>query len=192
MQAASLSPEYFDALYDRSDDPWSFESSAYEREKYDRTVAALGGRRYESALEIGCSVGVLTADLATAAQALLATDVSEKALERARVRNKLKTNVRFERRVLPGDFPPGAFDLIVLSEVGYYWSDADLALARDRFAEALVPGGDLALVHFLPKVADYVRDGDAVHAAFLSDGRFVSVRSERAERYRIDILRRSA
>lgn len=189
MQAASLSPGYFDALYDRSDDPWSFESSAYEREKYDRTIAALGGRRYESALEIGCSVGVLTADLATVAQALLATDVSEKALARARVRNKLEPNVRFERRVLPGDFPAGAFDLIVLSEVGYYWSDADLALARDRFAEALVPGGDLALVHFLPKVDEYVRDGDAVHGAFLNDGRFARVRSERAERYRIDILR---
>jgi SAM-dependent methyltransferase len=192
MQGASLSPRYFDALYERSDDPWSFETSAYERDKYDRTIASLGGRRYESALEIGCSVGVLTADLATVTQALLATDVSEKALARARARNRRNANVRFERRVLPGDFPPGAFDLIVLSEVGYYWSDADLDLARDRFAGALVPGGDLALVHFLPKVDDYVRDGDAVHAAFLNDGRLARVHYELAERYRIDILRRPA
>ena len=33
-----------------------------------------------------------------------------------------------------------------------------------------------------------VRDGDAVHATFLADPRFVPLRQLRAERYRIDVL----
>ena len=33
----------FDELYERSADPWSYESSDYEREKYASTLAALPG-----------------------------------------------------------------------------------------------------------------------------------------------------
>ena len=73
-------------------------------------------------------------------------------------------------------------------EVGYYWSDADLALARDTIAERLLPEGELLLVHFLPHVDDYVREGDAVHEAFLADGRFEPAEHFRAERYRLDLL----
>jgi hypothetical protein len=86
--------------------------------------------------------------------------------------------------------PAGRFDLVTCCEVGYYWSDADLDAARHRIAEALLPGGDLLLVHFLPRVDEYVRDGDAVHAAFLADERFGRIGTARAERYRLDLLRR--
>ncbi len=189
MATSSLQPAYFDALYEENPDPWSFETSPYELAKYDRTTALLGERHYRSGLEIGCSVGVLTADLARHVDGLLSVDVSARALARARERNAAARNVRFERRRIPAEFPKERFDLIVLSEVGYYWSDDDLTAARDAIARALEPGGDLVLVHYLPKVADYVRDGDAVHAAFLSDARFESVRGERAERYRIDVVR---
>jgi predicted TPR repeat methyltransferase len=192
MASSSLESAYFDNLYAESDDPWSFETSAYEREKYARTIAAMASRSYASAFEIGCSVGVLTDSLARHAKRLLSIDVSARAIERARERNAANANVRFEIRRLPADFPDERFDLIVLSEVAYYWSDADLALARDGIAEHLEACGDLLLVHFLPKVEDYVRDGDAVHAVFLDDPRFERVRGERAERYRIDVLRRRA
>jgi hypothetical protein len=41
-------------------------------------------------------------------------------------------------------------------------------------------------VHFLPKVPEYPRDGDDVHAAFLADPRFMHAEAYRAERYRLD------
>ena len=88
----------------------------------------------------------------------------------------------------PAAVPAGPFDLIVMSEVAYYWSDADLGTAID-FAAASGAGTTVELVHFLPKVDDYVRDGDDVHAAFLSDARFEAIERARAERYRIDVLR---
>jgi hypothetical protein len=44
------------------------------------------------------------------------------------------------------------------------------------------------MVHFLPRVDDYVRPGDDVHEAFLRDGRFERREHVRAERYRLDLL----
>ena len=46
--------------------PGNLRPVAYEREKYDLTLAALPEARYASALEVGCSIGVLTHDLAHA------------------------------------------------------------------------------------------------------------------------------
>ena len=57
----SIEPEYFEALYKDKGDPWEFETSAYEAAKYDETLAALPKERFESALEVGCANGVLTA-----------------------------------------------------------------------------------------------------------------------------------
>jgi SAM-dependent methyltransferase len=184
----SLDAAYFDRVYAGSSDPWHFATSPYEHGKYDATLAALGDRHFASAFEIGCSIGVLTARLAERCDALLSVDINPKALDAARSRCAALPNVRFAQMTVPREFPDARFDLIVLSEVAYYWSDEDLALARDRIAGS-APGGLLELVHFLPKVEDYVRDGDAVHEAFLNDSRFARVGHARAEHFRIDLLR---
>jgi SAM-dependent methyltransferase len=185
----TLSREYFETIYDGADDPWSFATSDYEAEKYARSLAALRPA-YATAFEIGCSIGVFTQHLAERCSVLLAVDISERALERARARCAALPQITFSRAAFPHDDPQCRFDLITCCEVAYYWSDADLALARDRIAADLMPGGDLLLVHWLPKVDDYVRDGDAVHAAFLADERFTHVTGYRAERYRLDVVRR--
>lgn len=188
MPHGSLDARYFDRLYTDKDDPWDFATSAYEARKYNDTLAMLEGEHFTNALEIGCSIGVLTAKLARRCERLFAVDISERALAQAIARCAGETNVRFARMTIPEEFPAGPFDFVLLSEVGYYWSDEDLASACDRIAAA-ASGGTLELVHFLPKVDEYVRDGDAVHEAFANDERFVTVRSSRAERYRIDVLR---
>lgn len=63
-QKQSLPPSYFDDLYQAKADPWGFETSEYEANKYAATLAALPNARYRSAFEIGGSIGVLTAKLA--------------------------------------------------------------------------------------------------------------------------------
>lgn len=185
----SLDRNYFETLYEEADDPWSFASSDYEREKYDRSLRALAPR-YERAFEIGCSIGVFTERLAYRCGELVAYDISARAIARARIRCAHQPHVRIVRAAFPHQLPPAAFDLIACCEVGYYWSDADLAVARDRIASALVRGGHLLLVHFLPHVDDYVREGDDVHAAFLADDRFERLDRFRAQRYRLDLLAR--
>jgi SAM-dependent methyltransferase len=191
VSAASLSREYFDAVYANADDPWSFATSAYEAEKYGRSLAALAPH-YRRAFEIGCSIGVFTHRLADRCDNLLAIDVSERALDLAKERCADRPQVWLERMEFPREAPRDPFDLVTCCEVAYYWSDADLAAARDRIAALLVPGGDLLLVHWLPHVDDYVRDGDAVHAFFLADERFARITQHRATKYRLDLLRRNA
>ena len=82
----SIEPAYFDALYAADPDPWRFASSDYEREKYAATLDALPPRRFAAALEVGCSIGVLTRQLAARCDTLLALDVAEAALAQARAR----------------------------------------------------------------------------------------------------------
>jgi SAM-dependent methyltransferase len=162
----SLPPSFFDAIYAEAPDPWSFATSEYERLKYATTLAELPRGRYRSAFEIGCSIGVLTEQLAARCDALLAVDVAERALEQARLRCAHLPHVRCEQLRVPEQFPDQQFDLILVSEVGYYWSRADLRHARDLIVEHLVPGGHLLLVHFTNEVKEYPISGDAVHAAF--------------------------
>jgi cyclopropane fatty-acyl-phospholipid synthase-like methyltransferase len=188
MRPASLDHEYFARVYAQTSDPWNFAESPYENAKYEATIAALRSATFRAGFEIGCSVGVLTAQLAQRCESLLSIDINERALTAARERCAAQLNVRFERMTFPRETPDGRFDLLVFSEVAYYWSDEDLAAAID-YAATAGRGGTIELVHFLPKVADYVRDGDAVHAAFLADSRFTLVHAERSERYRIDVLR---
>jgi SAM-dependent methyltransferase len=185
----SLGADYFEDVYARDPDPWRFASSDYERAKYDATIAALGGARFGAGLEIGCSIGVLTARLAAICDGLLAVDLNERALAAARTRCAALPGVRFARMQVPAEFPAERFDLIVVSEVAYYWSDADLRTAIDASARAAAGGGVVELVHWLPVVPDYPRTGDAAHEAFLADPRFERLRGARSERYRIDVLR---
>src|SRR3954470_12097652 len=102
-----IHPEFFDELYAKDPDPWEFETSDYERAKYDATIQALGGRHFKTGLELGCSIGVLTQRLKPHVDDLLGIDVAEFALDRARARNP---DVRFERREIPEQYPPGEFE----------------------------------------------------------------------------------
>lgn len=144
--AESLPPGYFSRIYARHADPWKFESSEYEREKYNTTLAALPRERYENAVEVGCSIGVLTARLADRAAHLPGLDVSDRALEKAGQRCAGLPQVRFENVQVPQGMPIGTFDLIVISEVAYYWQQADLEHAADRLAAQHISGGHLILV----------------------------------------------
>jgi len=191
---ASLPPAYFEEMFSGDPDPWRFETSPYEQSKYADTIAALGDRRYRAAFEIGCANGVLTRMLMGRCDSLLAIDVSPTAIARARARCG-EGGVRFAEMAFPRQRPdPGrAFDLVVLSEVAYYWDDADLRLAAETVSELLAAGGDLLLVHWTGET-DYPQSGDdAVDG--LHAGLTVAVevlRRERRPRYRLDLWRRAA
>lgn len=188
----SLPPSYFEDMFAADPDPWRFESSAYEKAKYDRTIAALGGRRYARALEIGCANGVLTARLAPHALRLLAIDVSETAIARAQERCFGHIKTRFERMVFPSEAPDKSFDLIVVSEVAYYWSDDDIVSAGRWISDALLPGGDLLMAHWTGET-DYPQTGDeAVEKLKASiDLPMLELSAERTDAYRLDHWRRA-
>src|SRR5690606_6269650 len=102
-------------------DPWGFETRWYERRKRAITIASLPRQRYRHALEVGCSTGMLTAELAKFCDAVLAVDTAEAPLTTARARLTGEHHVSFERMTMPHEWPTERFDLILFSEVGYYW-----------------------------------------------------------------------
>lgn len=189
----TISADYFDALYRDSPDPWNFETSDYEHKKYASTLAALPRDRYDRAFEVGCSIGVLTRQLAGRCDTLIACDASAAPLQRARTNCEGLTNIIFERLTIPADWPGGSFDLIVFSEVLYYLAPADLALCGERVAACLPVGGDVVMVHYTGET-DYPLSGDdAVRLFGHSLSAFADeVRTERSERYRLDVWRKSA
>jgi SAM-dependent methyltransferase len=164
-----LGPAFFDDLYARDPDPWRLETSEYEARRYDATIAALEGRRYTTALEVGCSIGVLTERLAAHCDALLSIDVAGAALTRARAR-QLPAHVAFERREVPEDWPDGPFDLIVCSEVLYYLDPPAFDAATEAIERTLLPGGSLLAVHWRPPARRYPLRGDEVHERLASLG----------------------
>jgi SAM-dependent methyltransferase len=187
----SLDAAYFDGLYRADPDPWGFETSAYEARKYARTLAVVGQEPVGRALELGCSIGVLTRQLAEKCDRLVATELSERALAQARARCAELKNVDFILAKRTTDGIDGDFDLMLLSEVVYYWDDRDMAAMAAAIVDHLTPGGRLVLVHWLGET-DYPRSGDgAVEALWALVGeRFDVVTETAGEAYRLDVWRK--
>jgi SAM-dependent methyltransferase len=183
----TLPVNYFDDVYTRNQDPWDYEQSAYEKEKYAETIGSLTKPVYQNAFEIGCSIGVLTEMLVPKCIQLLSVDISDIPISKARERLKSYTNVRVEKMKVPDEFPDKSFDLIILSEVGYYWSAEDLSKAQQLIIDHLASGGQLLLVHWTPFVPDYPLTGDQVHESFLKLP-LTHVYANRADKYRLDLL----
>ncbi|SDM90033.1 Nodulation protein S (NodS) [Methylobacterium phyllostachyos] len=187
--ARSLPPSYFDERYANNLDPWEFETSDYERAKYVATLDALPRSRYSSALEVGCSIGVLTEALAKRSDALVSLDLAARALTRARDRCRDLSHVRFELAQVPGQWPDGTFDLILLSEVVYYLDAADVTRLAHRVRGCLRPGGDVVLVHWTGET-HYPLTGDEATERFMAgaDDFLRTQHQTRSDKYRLDVL----
>jgi trans-aconitate methyltransferase len=159
----SLDAAYFDQMYAAADDPWGLATRWYEARKYALSLALLPERHYRAAFEPGCSVGVLTTMLAARCGQVLAWDASAGAVRSAAARTAALPNVCVRRGTIPGEWPPGQFDLIVFSEVLYYFAGGALGEVLDAGVASLRPGGTLLAVHWRHPVADYPRSGDDVH-----------------------------
>ena len=160
----SLSGAFFEDFYSGKRDPWGFETRWYEERKRFLTLATLPRQRFRAVLELGCSIGVLTAGLADRCDSVVAVDIAEQPLRVARARLADRPGVTFARRTLPADWPAGSFDLIVLSEVGYYFSAVELTEVLARCRDSLADGGAIVACHWRHPVPEYPLTGDQVHA----------------------------
>jgi LmbE family N-acetylglucosaminyl deacetylase len=156
---------YFDALYAAADDPWGLADRFYERRKRDLLLAALPRERFGRAFEPGCANGEITARLVERCDHVVAWDVAAAAVQRTRVRCGNRADV--DRGRVPDEWPSGRFDLIVLSEVGYYC--ADLKALAARVAGSLTADGVVVACHWRRAAPDHPHSGDRVHEV-LNDG----------------------
>lgn len=190
---STMEPGYFERMFRGTSDPWNLETSPYEQAKFEDSIAALRDRTYATGFEVGCARGVLTSKLSASCKALLCIDVSETALSAARQRMAHVDHVAFEQMAFPRNGPAGQFELVVLSEVAYYWDDSDIGRAADWLEAHMLVGGDLLLVHFTGDT-DYPQSGDdAVAKLFAPLARSMTVVTAcRRPRYRLDLWRRNA
>ena len=178
----------FEDLYAGSVDPWNFEGSFYEYRKRALTLAMLPRESFGRVFEPGCSIGVLTAELARRAESVTAMDISARALELARQRVGSAAGVELVEGSIPENWPAGTYDLVVISEIGYFLSRAQLQETVKRTAASLAPDGVLLLCHWRHPNEGWPLTGDDVHEAFLRDSGLERLSAHMEADFRIDVL----
>jgi SAM-dependent methyltransferase len=161
-----LPDSYFDEMYAGAQDPWQLATRWYEQRKYAITMAVLPDRRYRHAFEPGCSIGTLTELLARRCDHVTSVDVAEAALDCADTRLRAgggRDRVTLLTGSLDEPWPPGPFDLVVLSEVAYYLDAELLATVLRRECMRWSAGATVLAAHWRHGVADYPLSGDAAH-----------------------------
>lgn len=154
----SVPRETFEALYASDPDPWGFESRWYERRKYALTLASLPDERYRSAFEPGCSTGVLSSMLAPRCDRLVCWDAVAFAARTAATRLASQPQAVVECRSVPAEWPGEEFDLVLVSELAYYFDAEEAHLLASKAVGSLKGGGCLVSVHWTGET-DYPLSG---------------------------------
>lgn len=184
----SLGRDFFDRFYTGRADPWGFETRWYEERKRGVLLASLPRPRFRSGLELGCSTGVLTAGLAERCDRMTGVDVAEAPL--AAARRRLGPDVELLRLDTPHDWPDGAFDLVVLSEVLYYYGREDLDRTLDRVLGSLTEDGVVVACHWRHDVPEYPLGGDEVAERVRARPELGVVAHHEEEDFVLDVLAR--
>jgi SAM-dependent methyltransferase len=185
----SRDPAHFARLYQSKPDPWGFCTDPYEQAKYRHTIEILHGSRFVSALEVGCSIGVLTNMLAPQCDALLALDIVDQPLETAVRRCADQPWVKFQRMQVPAEWPDRRFDLILLSEVLYFLTPPDIDRCARQVKASLLPNAKILLINWLGQ-SDDPCSGDQAAERFITAtaGTLAMQHQDRRPRYRLDLL----
>lgn len=186
---ASASQAFFEQKYRQDSDPWHFATSDYELGRYHAILAALGSRRFHYAVEPGCSIGVLTSKLGEICDRVSAFDLSPTAVEAARARCAAFPHVSISCRSFTCCHSRGA-DLFVLSEIGYYFSSAELAKILERCVAELALSAIVVACHWLGHSPDHVLHGDEVHRIICQTEGLIHEFAERHQNFRIDRWRK--
>lgn len=182
----STSADFFERKYLAERDPWKFSTSDYEQFRYDTILRLLEKMRYGHAFEPGCSIGELTARLAPLCDELTASDISATASRRARERCLEFSNVTVVCAALPDFIPANALDLVVLSEVGYYFDREQLRSIGSLLVRNLNEGAVLIGAHWLGSSPDHKLHGDDVHEVLQALAGLSLEARERYDGFRID------
>jgi cyclopropane fatty-acyl-phospholipid synthase-like methyltransferase len=182
------SAAFFEAKYKEKPDPWDFSSNAYELRRYDAIIRAIGHRRYARAFEPGCSIGVLTERLATHCDEVYAMDFSRSASAQAQARCARLPQVGVRCAALPEGTPARDFDLLVLSEIGYYFTPQDWQRVSAALINSLTQGATVLAAHWLGHSQDHRISEDDVHEILLTHTKLRIEHTERHPNMRLDRL----
>jgi cyclopropane fatty-acyl-phospholipid synthase-like methyltransferase len=190
MAGSHMTHADFEARYQANSDPWAYETSEYERRKYDATLEACGEGPYNRALELGSSIGVFSARLAPRCRSLVTVDAAPSAVADARRRLSGMPSVQVLRGAIPEAIPDADFDLVVASEILYYLEPDELAATLARLRDCLVTHGRLVAVHWRPSGQERPFTAAQVHALVRRQAWLSPVLSAPTDDYLLDVLER--
>jgi predicted TPR repeat methyltransferase len=185
-----MATQEFEALYRGDPDPWGYETSLYERDKYAATLAACGPGPFPQALELGGSIGVFTSHLAARCRHLVSIDAAPTAVAAARARVRDLPQVEVILGSIPTDISRRVYDLVVASEILYYLPPTDLEGTLATLAERMHPGARLVAVHWRPAGRERPFTADQVHARLCGQRWLRHLGDRDTDGYRLDILER--
>lgn len=180
------SAEFFEAKYQGNIDPWNFADSVYEQSRYRTIVTALSYRRYFRTFEPGCSIGILTEQLARISDAVLSTDLSPTAVLRAQQRCASLENVTIHCSSITEHPSTTDFDLVVLSEIGYYFTPEAWTVIAAELISPLRVGATVLAAHWLGVSSDHSMSGDRVHEILAANQLLRHEHGERHKAFRLD------
>ncbi len=186
MSLDTTSQTFFESLYRAKRDPWNFASDSYELNRYKTILRAVGPNNYRHAFEPGCSIGVLTEQLAPICERLDAIDISPTAVLQAKKRCQAFVNVHIECGGLPQHIPSGNFDLVIFSEVGYYFGEAALHDLMYQIVGRMCARGTLLAAHWLGSSPDHILSGHRVHEIIARLDELTHNLAERHTGFRLD------
>ncbi len=148
-------PPDFDAYYRADPDPWDVGGSFFEQRKRAVVLASLRRPCYAGAWDPACGTGHLTADVAARCDRVLASDASATAAQLATGRCA-GLPVEVSHRALPDGPAEAGFapELVLLSEVFYYLSDAVRAATVERVDAVAAGDAEVVVVHWDGAPAD--------------------------------------
>jgi len=159
----SVPASYFEQLFAGNDDPWAFRTRWYEKRKREVLLTSLPRQHYARIFEPACANGELSAGLAERTASLVCQDRDNTAVHLARERLRPWHHAHVEKGCLPQDWPSGEFDLIVLSEIGYYLDPRQWLEVLQRARASLSSDGALLLCHWLHPIEGCPQTGQQAH-----------------------------
>lgn len=151
--------EFFEAMYSSSPDgdPWSFGTDVAEQARYDHLASIVGERSVRRCLEPGCATGELTVRLAQRCAQVLALDVAPAAVDVARARVGNTPHVELRVGSVPEDLghDDTDLDLVVLSEVAYYFEPVELTALVAELHRRCAPDARWLLCHWTGTSVDH-------------------------------------
>lgn len=134
----------FDPVYGAAaDDAWNYSKNPFEKARFDIVTRTLSDVPTTKVLEVGCAEGHLTRRMAGHASDLLACDIVNEAIDRARTNCRDLRNVRFLRMDVRTGWPGEMFDLLVYSDVLYFFSKKEVRQVIGDSARYVNDGGHL-------------------------------------------------
>jgi 2-polyprenyl-3-methyl-5-hydroxy-6-metoxy-1,4-benzoquinol methylase len=127
----------------KSSDAWGYLNDIRHQQRRERILSRLPNLSGKKVLEIGCAEGFITERLIAQANTVIACDLSEIAVARAKSYCQDASNATFLAADIRSEIPGNNFDICVASDVLYYLSENENRSLAKRLSDHMTSDGML-------------------------------------------------